>query len=75
MKTILRSKELWDVTYLGVTAVGDGVDNNRDPRKKDAQAMTIIQQGVHDILFSRIAAAETAKQTWDILQIEFQGDS
>ncbi|XP_076932973.1 uncharacterized protein LOC143598710 [Bidens hawaiensis] len=37
--------------------------------------MTIIQQGVHDSLFSRIAAAEIAKQTWEILQLEFQGDS
>ncbi|KAJ0576790.1 putative RNA-directed DNA polymerase [Helianthus annuus] len=75
MKTILRSKELWDVVYLGVTAAGDGPENTREMRKKDAQAMTIIQQGVHDTLFSRIAAAETAKETWEILQVEFQGDS
>ncbi|XP_076898677.1 uncharacterized protein LOC143552305 [Bidens hawaiensis] len=37
--------------------------------------MTLIQQGVHDSLFSRIAAADTAKETWDILRVEFQGDS
>ncbi|XP_076955002.1 uncharacterized protein LOC143629676 [Bidens hawaiensis] len=37
--------------------------------------MAVIQQGVHDSLFSLIAAAETAKETWEILQVEFQGDS
>ncbi|KAJ0589103.1 putative RNA-directed DNA polymerase [Helianthus annuus] len=75
MKTILRSKELWEIVYLGITATGDGADNLKEMRKKDAQAMTIIQQGVHDSLFSRIAAANTAKETWETLQVEFQGDS
>jgi hypothetical protein len=75
MKTILRSRELWDVVFLGITGAGDGAHDNRDTRKKDAQAMTLIQQVVHDTLFSRIAAAESAKETWDILRLEFQGDS
>ncbi|XP_076920927.1 uncharacterized protein LOC143582186 [Bidens hawaiensis] len=75
MKTILRARELWDVVFLGVTAIGDGSQDQRESKKKDTQAMTIIQQGVHDSLFSRIATAESAKNTWDILQIEYQGDS
>ncbi|XP_076955396.1 uncharacterized protein LOC143630212 [Bidens hawaiensis] len=75
MKTILRSHELWDVVYLGVTAVNDASQDRRESRKKDALAMSLIQQGVHDHLFSRIAAAEYAKDTWEILQVEFQGDS
>ncbi|KAK1437640.1 hypothetical protein QVD17_03434 [Tagetes erecta] len=75
MKTILRGKELWDVVYLGVTATAEGPHNQREVKKKDAQAMTIIQQGVHDSLFSRIAAADSAKDTWDILRLEYQGDS
>ncbi|XP_076925998.1 uncharacterized protein LOC143589017 [Bidens hawaiensis] len=37
--------------------------------------MEIIQQAVHDTLFSRVAAASTAKETWEILKMEFQGDS
>ncbi|XP_076940372.1 uncharacterized protein LOC143609525 [Bidens hawaiensis] len=37
--------------------------------------MTIIQQGIHDGLFSRIAVAETSKETWEILRVEFHGDS
>ncbi|KAK1417486.1 hypothetical protein QVD17_26615 [Tagetes erecta] len=75
MKTILRSRELWDVVYLGITATADGPQEQREVKKKDAQAMTIIQQGIHDSLFSRIAAADSAKDTWDILRIEYQGDS
>lgn len=35
----------------------------------------IIQQAVHDIVFSRIATSTTSKQAWSILQKEFQGDS
>ncbi|XP_076953008.1 uncharacterized protein LOC143626983 [Bidens hawaiensis] len=37
--------------------------------------MALIQQGVADQLFSRIAGTSTAKETWDTLRIEFQGDS
>ncbi|XP_076890065.1 uncharacterized protein LOC143541029 [Bidens hawaiensis] len=75
MKTLLRSRDLWEVVYLGVTGAGDGAQNNQEARRKYAQAMTLIQQGVHDSLFSRIAAADTAKDTWEILHLEFQGDS
>nr|GEW14363.1 hypothetical protein [Tanacetum cinerariifolium] len=37
--------------------------------------MAIIQQATHDNLFSRIAGASSAKETWEILQMEYQGDS
>ncbi|XP_076894582.1 uncharacterized protein LOC143546911 [Bidens hawaiensis] len=37
--------------------------------------MAIIPQAVHDYLFSRVVAANTEKETWDILKMEFQGDS
>ncbi|KAA0066379.1 UBN2 domain-containing protein [Cucumis melo var. makuwa] len=47
----------------------------RENRKKDSKALMIIQQAVHDSVFSRIAAATTSKQAWLILQKAFQGDS
>ncbi|XP_035829964.1 uncharacterized protein LOC118479518 [Helianthus annuus] len=75
MKTILRSCELWDVVYLGITATSNGDDQHREAKKKDAQAMAIIQRGVDDQLFSRIVAAKSAKDTWETLRMEFQGDS
>ncbi|XP_021985331.1 uncharacterized protein LOC110881356 [Helianthus annuus] len=58
----------------GIPVRGDQ-ERQRESRKKDARAMAMIQQGVHDSLFSRIAGAHTAKETWDILRLEFQGDT
>ncbi|XP_076927438.1 uncharacterized protein LOC143590990 [Bidens hawaiensis] len=49
--------------------------NTAKQKKKDALAVAIIQRGVDDKLFSRIAAVESAKDTWDTLRMEFQGDS
>lgn len=37
--------------------------------------MSLIQQGVHDHLFSRIAAANSSHETWETFRVEFQGDS
>ncbi|XP_076888395.1 uncharacterized protein LOC143538815 [Bidens hawaiensis] len=66
---------MWEVVNQGITVVAQGQDDLRETLKKDAQAMAIIQQGVHDSLFSRIAAVETSKEIWELLQAEFQGDS
>ncbi|KAD6453308.1 hypothetical protein E3N88_08013 [Mikania micrantha] len=53
MKTILRSRDLWDLVENGVNL--DETDQSRlkTAQKKDAHAMAIIQQAVHDQLFSR----------------------
>ncbi|XP_076918653.1 uncharacterized protein LOC143579154 [Bidens hawaiensis] len=47
----------------------------KNAQKCDAPAMAIIQQAVHDQLFSRVAAASTTKEAWEILKMEFEGDS
>jgi hypothetical protein len=60
---------------LGMTTLDDGGRDNREAKKKHTHAMTLIQKGVHDSLFSRIAGADTTKDTWDILRLEFQGDT
>ncbi|KAD3336077.1 hypothetical protein E3N88_31596 [Mikania micrantha] len=75
MRTILRSRELWEIVNLGMTDHGDNLERNRKEAKNDARAMAVIQQGVHDMLFSRIASADTAQEAWEILRLEFQGDS
>ncbi|XP_076928528.1 uncharacterized protein LOC143592513 [Bidens hawaiensis] len=74
MKTILRSSDLWDLIETGVNLADTDQNRLKTTVKKDAHAMAIIQQAVHDQLFSRIAGASTAKETWDILKMEFQGD-
>ncbi|XP_037495485.1 disease resistance protein RPS6-like [Jatropha curcas] len=40
-----------------------------------SKALFFIQQIVHEIIFSRIAAATTSKRVWTTLQTEFQGQS
>ncbi|KAA0032274.1 putative gag-pol polyprotein, identical [Cucumis melo var. makuwa] len=74
MKTLLRSQDLWDLVEQGY-ADPDDEGTLRENRKKDSKALVIIQQAVHDSVFSRIAAATTSKQEWLILQKAFQGDS
>ncbi|KAA0033340.1 DUF4219 domain-containing protein [Cucumis melo var. makuwa] len=61
MKTLLRSQNLWDLVEQGY-ANPDDKDKLRENRKKDSKALVIIQQAVHDSVFSRIAAATTSKQ-------------
>ncbi|KAJ0556958.1 putative RNA-directed DNA polymerase [Helianthus annuus] len=75
MKTLLRSKDLWEFVSQGFSAEDNDQTKLKKNRKEDARALALIQQGVHDSVFSRIAAATTAKQAWTLLQTEFQGDS
>ncbi|KAD4386057.1 hypothetical protein E3N88_26226 [Mikania micrantha] len=74
MKTILRSRDLWDLVEAGINTAETDQARLKAAQKKDAHAMAIIQQAVHDQLFSRIAAANSAKETWEILKMEYQGD-
>ncbi|XP_076900912.1 uncharacterized protein LOC143555204 [Bidens hawaiensis] len=75
MKTILRSRDLWDLVQDGVDVSEKDQNKLKNSQKRDAHAMTIIQQGIHDQLFSRIAAASMAKETWEVLKMEYEGDS
>ena len=43
--------------------------------KKDVNALFIIQQAIHETIFSLIAATTISKQTQSIFHKEFQGDS
>ncbi|XP_076918766.1 uncharacterized protein LOC143579303 [Bidens hawaiensis] len=75
VKTVLRSHDLWEC----VTSVFNARDTDEarltENRRKDARALALIQQAVHDTIFSRIAAAETANQAWTVLKTEYKGDS
>ncbi|XP_076919054.1 uncharacterized protein LOC143579708 [Bidens hawaiensis] len=75
MKTILRSRDLWDLVVTGFDKTEQDLNKLKAAQKRDAYAMAVIQQAVHDQLFSRVAAASTAKETWEILKMEFEGDS
>ena len=70
MKTLLKSQDLWDLVERGFT---DPDEESRlwENKKKYSKALVIIQQAVHDCIFSRISAATTSKQAWSIMQKEF----
>ena len=46
----------------------------KEKKSKDAGALGMIQRGVSEAIFPRIMRATKAKEAWDILQEEFQGD-
>ncbi|GKF56357.1 hypothetical protein Tco_0166697, partial [Tanacetum coccineum] len=48
---------------------------NKENRKSDAKALFFIQQAVDETIFSRIAAAKSAKEAWDTLKTEYQGSA
>ncbi|XP_076926485.1 uncharacterized protein LOC143589674 [Bidens hawaiensis] len=75
MKTLLISHDLWDTVGSGYNEKDNDRPRLREKMKKDAKALSLIQQAVHDEVFSRIAAASTSKQAWTLLQTEYQGDS
>ncbi|KAD4386084.1 hypothetical protein E3N88_26253 [Mikania micrantha] len=75
MKTILMSQDLWEFIATGYNEEDNDRTRLRDHRKKDARALSLIQQATHDEVFSRIVAASTSRQAWNLLQTEFQGDS
>lgn len=60
MKTLLKSQHLWD--YMESGYIEPDEENILRENKMDSKAPVIIQQVVHDSIFSRIAAATASKQ-------------
>ena len=73
MRTLFRSLDLWDLVEKGVDE-DEGEAMLKEIRKRDAKALFHIQQAVHPSMFSRIAAANTSKEAWEILRREFHGN-
>ncbi|VFQ89837.1 unnamed protein product [Cuscuta campestris] len=74
MKTLLKSQDLWDFVELGY-ADPDEANKLRENKKKDSKALAIIQQAVHDNVFSRIATTTNSKQAWENPRILGSGDT
>ncbi|XP_039115501.1 uncharacterized protein LOC120250763 [Dioscorea cayenensis subsp. rotundata] len=74
MKTMFRSKDLWKLVEKGFSEEGDATRIN-ESLKKDAKAMYLIQRALDPKILVRISEAKTAKEAWDIIKTEFQGDS
>ncbi|KAK2986230.1 hypothetical protein RJ640_002147 [Escallonia rubra] len=76
VKTLFKSQDLWELVENGY-ADPDEENNNRlkENKKTDNKAILFIQQAVYETIFSRIAAATTSKEAWEILHKEVQGSS
>lgn len=82
MKTLLRSHGLWRLVDQGYQEFEDEStlsDTQKkkleEERMKDAKALCLIQNAVTESIFPRIIRGNTAKEAWEILEQEFQGDS
>ena len=82
MKTIFKSQDLWEYVDDGYEELeastsdlnAQQLKTLKEHRRKDAKALSYIQQGVSPDIFSRIMGANKAKEAWEILQKEFQGN-
>ncbi|XP_028100027.1 uncharacterized protein LOC114299470 [Camellia sinensis] len=67
MTTLFQSMDLWDMVERGYQD-----ENNGENRKKNAEALSLIQRCVSDSIFKTIMNARRAKDAWDFLQEIFQ---
>ena len=72
MRTMMKSQGLWELVDKGIPTPDP---TPIDTAKRDAKALFFIQQAVHESVFAKIAAAETANQAWSTLKTAFQGSS
>lgn len=82
MKTLLKSHGLWKYVVKGYKEIEDESSLSETQKKKleedrmaDTKALYLIQNAVSDPIFPRILRVDTAKEAWEILEQEFQGDS
>lgn len=67
MKTVFQSQEVWELVEKGVVETKDeAVD--RENMKRDAKALSIIQQAVEQPILDRIAEAESSHAAWQRIQ-------
>jgi len=71
MKTMFKSQDLWEVVENGYTepdpASAQPDQQLRETRKKDSNALFLIQSALDNEIFPRIADATTSNQAWKIL--------
>lgn len=81
MATYLRAFDLWDVvehnrdpTPLNNNPTVAQIKFFNEEKAKKFKALTCIHNAVSEEMFTRIMTCETAKEAWDKLKAEFQGD-
>ena len=85
MRMILHSQDLWNYVIDGypepVDVAAELALSNADcvllkeNMKKDNKALDLIQHGLNESIFMKIASVESSKMAWDILETCYQGVS
>ena len=83
MKTIIVANDLWKFVINGfndvigptqyVTLKNPQKNQLEESRRKDDKALSLIEAAMTEIVFPKIAAANYAKEAWDILETNFKG--
>ncbi|XP_016673312.1 uncharacterized protein [Gossypium hirsutum] len=80
MRTYLQALDLWSVVEndfepppLRANPPIAQIRQHGEERAKKHKAMACLQNGVSDVIFTRIMACDSPKQEWDRLKEEFMG--
>jgi hypothetical protein len=82
MKNFLWSEDCWEAVVNGFQEpdptdlqVMTNAQRNSlgELRKKDSKSLWLIQQGLEEYIFPKVAATDHAKHAWDTLEIAYQG--
>eukprot|EP00253_Pinus_taeda_P024775 PITA_24775 len=83
MKALFAPQGIWELVETGYAEPADATtlatliaverDQLKSDKKKDAKALFLLFQSVHESVFPRIAVATKSKEAWDILQTAYQG--
>ncbi|XP_052479084.1 uncharacterized protein LOC128034574 [Gossypium raimondii] len=82
MKTYLQAHDLWNVvendtepTPLRANPTIAQIRQNSEECAKKHKTMACLQNGVSDVIFTRIMACDTPKQAWEKLKEKFLGSN
>lgn len=80
MRTLFMSYDLWELVENGFEDLADAErltaaqrTELREKRKKDAKALSLIQQALDEAIFPLVMATTTSNEAWDLLEGEYQG--
>ena len=83
METMLKAHDVWDHVKYGFAEPKDDVEERalsnvereqwKKDKRKNAQALLLIQQGVDHVVFQKIIITSSAKEAWNTLAISYQG--
>ncbi|KAK8514771.1 hypothetical protein V6N12_057667 [Hibiscus sabdariffa] len=65
-----EGKDLWELVEEGIPETDDAA-KTKENKKKDAKALYLLQQAIHDDIFPTILSASSSREAWLTLQQEY----